>query len=123
MIHTIARTFTAGGVVEYPDGARPIYDHQGMTLVAGDGTPTNVYVSTKQRWEFTWGSPLPEIVERWRTRFAARASFSVTDPYGATWTGMIPVSPLGFDFGASYEPGSSLVRFTTYSLKLLIWRV
>jgi hypothetical protein len=118
-IHSIARTVTAGGIVEYPAEAEPLYDHLGETLEAGDGTPTSVWASTKRRWRLVWNSPRPEIVERWRVRYTARATFTFVDPLGASYTAQIPVP--GFSWKAKFEPSSGTASGTTYTLTVEIW--
>lgn len=113
--HTIARTFTAGGVTEYPREATPLYgDHEGVTLEAGDGTPTNIWRGGKRRWEYVWRSPRPEIVERWRQRYLARTTFAHTDPHGESYTALMPVG--GFETSYAYDPSAANAGGTTYTL-------
>jgi hypothetical protein len=100
--HVITRTFTAAGIVERPTRATPLTDHYGVTLVAGDGTPTNVRMSTKRRWRFVWAQADPTVVERWRTRFEAGTSFTLVDPHGGTYTAMLPLEG-GWSVSYQYE--------------------
>lgn len=119
--HTIARTVTIAGTLEYPTAVEPLFDHEGQTLEATDGTPTNLWASSKRRWKITWESPLPAVVERMRTRYTARSTFAFVDPYGASYTAMIPVG--------AYRPGYSYPRDrkdtigTTYTLEIEVWEV
>lgn len=119
IVHTMARTVVAGGVTEYPSEAEPLVEHLGETHEAGDATPTNLWVSTRRRWRLSWGSPRPEVVERWRARYAARGTFSFTDPDGATYTALIPVR--GFRRRAIYLAGSTTAAGTTYGLEVEVW--
>jgi hypothetical protein len=118
--HTIGRAFTAAGVAEYPRTAKELFGHQGNLHEAGDATPTNIYTSSLRRWEFTWESPRPEIVARWRARFVARANFSFTDPNGQTYQAMLP-NPDGFDYDVTYLPTAGTASGTTYTLTLRIY--
>ena len=120
--HTITRTFVAGGVTEYPRSVTELWEHQGVTLEAGDGTPTNVWTSTKRRWEAAWESPLPAVLARWRTRFVARTTFTVTDPNGATYVATMPAAG-GFAYGVAYLPSTSTTNGTTYTLTVQWWEV
>lgn len=121
IVHSIGRTFTAAGVVEYPTEAEPLFgEHEGTTLEAGDGTPTNVWAGAKRRWKFTWKSPRPEIVARWLARYKARASFQLIDPDGgASYTAVIPVGKCQVVY--TYEPTSSNAGGTTYTLTVETW--
>ncbi|HMQ30006.1 MAG TPA: hypothetical protein PKD53_04725 [Chloroflexaceae bacterium] len=123
IVHTIGRTFTAGGIVEYPTEAEPLFgEHEGITLSAGDGTPTNVWAGGKRRWRYTWKSPRPEIVARWLTRYKARASLSVVDPDGgAAYTAILPVGTCQVVY--TYEPTSATAGGTTYTLTLELWEL
>jgi hypothetical protein len=118
--HSILRTFVAGGVTEYPSEATPILgDHEGLTLEAGDGTPTNVWTGTKRRWEYRWNSPRPEIVARWLTRYKARTTFATTDPDGGAYTALLPVG--GVEIGYQYQADSTTATGTTYTLTVRVW--
>ena len=120
IIHTVTRTFVAGGETEYPSEAEPLYEHRGVTHEAGDGTPTNVWTSNMIRWRYTWNSPRPEIVERWRQRYEAKSTFSHTDPIGTTRTPcIIPIH--GFSFKLVYLPSASTAAGTTYQLTVEVW--
>jgi hypothetical protein len=112
--HVITRTFTAGGIVERPTRATPLTEHYGVTLVAGDGTPTNVLTSTKRRFRFTWAQADPTVVERWRQRYETGASFTMTDPHGATYTAMVPLEG-GWSVTYQYETSDPTgVELTQY---------
>lgn len=100
--HVITRTFTAGGIVERPTRATPLTEHYGVTLNAGDGTPTNVRMSTRRRWRFVWANADPQVVERWRQRLETGATFTLTDPHGATYTAMLPLEG-GWAVSYQYE--------------------
>lgn len=120
IVHTIGRTFAAGGITEYPSEAEPIFgDHEGTTLEAGDGTPTNVWSGAKPRWRYVWKSPRPEIVARWVARYKARGSFATTDPDGSTYTAVIPVGKC--QVGYIFEPTSANAGGTTYTLTVEVW--
>lgn len=123
-VHTVSRTFTAAGVVERPTRAAPLTDHYGVTLAADDGTPTNVRVSTKRRWEFTWDRPAPEVVERWRTRYEAGTTFALTDPHGgASYTAALPLEG-GWDAAYEYEPSDPTSNaLTLYRLTIQTWEL
>lgn len=121
IVHTISRTVTAGGITEYPSSAEVLAGHLGETLEAGDGTPTNVWRSSKTRWRLTWDSPRPEVVERWRTRYSARSTFAFVGPYGESFAALIPVG--GYQLTATFLPSSSTAAGTTYSLTVEVWQV
>lgn len=121
IVHTISRTFVAGGITEYPTEATPLFgEHEGTTLSAGDGTPTNVWVGSKRRWKFVWKSPRPEIVARWVARYRARGSFTLVDPDGVSYTAIIPVGKCELSY--IYEPSSANAGGTTYTLTVEPWQ-
>jgi hypothetical protein len=119
--HVITRTFTAAGIVERPSRATPLTDHYGVTLNAGDGTPTNVRTSTKRRWRFTWKSADPTVVERWRQRYEAGATFTMVDPHGATYTAMLPLeggwSVGGYEYETSDPTSVSLTLYPDLTIE------
>lgn len=112
--HTVTRTVTIAGTLEYPTSIEPLFDADGALLLAEDGTPTAVWLGSKRAWKLVWDSPRPEVVERLRTRYAARASFTFVDPYAASYSALIP--PNGLGHGVSYEPASKSAAGTTYQL-------
>lgn len=117
--HTATRTVVLNGTTEYPTAVTPI-DISGVPMEAEDGTPTAVWLSNKRRWSLRWDSPLPVIVSRLRFLYAARANISFIDPWGASYTVMIPPGGLLYviQHGAAGDTG-----LTVYPLDLDVWEV
>jgi hypothetical protein len=120
--HVVARTVAIDGETEYPTEAERLFgEHEGVTLVAGDGTPTNVWTGEKRRWKYIWVTPQPDIVQRMVALYTARGTFSHTDIEGATFTATIPVGRLRFK--AVFDPASGTTAGTTYpNLEVEVWQ-
>lgn len=119
--HTVTRTITMNGTVEYPTSIEPDEQsgRQGENLVADNGGLTVVVTGTKRRWVLTWGSPLPAVVDRVRALYAL-GTFTVVDHLAATYSVTVPIG--GMRWKVNYEPGNNTTPGTLYpDLTLSIW--
>jgi hypothetical protein len=119
--HTVTRTITLNGTVEYPTSIEPDEQsgRQGENLVADNGGLTVVVTGTKRRWVLTWGSPLPAVVNRVRALYAL-GSFTITDHLGAVYGVVVPIG--GMRWKVAYESGNNTSAGATYpDLTLTIW--
>jgi hypothetical protein len=117
---TNTRTFTYHGTLEYPTRFRPLTEHLGVTHEAGDGTPTLVQVSSKQRWLIEWERPRPEIVQRWRLYDITKVSRTMIDFWGVEYAVIIPLGK--FTYQGEFFPDAALMG-SMYPMSVELWRV
>lgn len=119
--HTLTRTVTMNGTVEYPTTVEPAEasGRQGVNLEADNGALTVVVTGTKRRWVIGWDSPLPAVVDRMRALYAT-GSFTFVDPAGTSYTVRVPIG--GLRWGQKHDPGTSTASGTTYpSMTIEVW--
>jgi hypothetical protein len=120
LTYSFGRSFTYDGTLEYPRRFTPLHEHEGITLEAGDGTPTLVQLSSKRRWRIEWESPRPEIVQRWRVYNLTKIPRVLIDFYGDGYTVVIPIG--SFTYTGEFLPSGGITGATA-PMSVELWEI